>query len=582
MTDGSFDDLANALQASPNFVNPAYSTPQQRQQLYAYAQEMLHPTPVANWAQGFGSLARALVGGNAQYMADQQEQASRALNQKQLTDAAGAAYSPPVAPAGAPGAAGPQSSIAPTEQEAYIRQAAQQRGIDPDTAVRVARSEGLGASAYAGDQNSSFGPFQLHYGGVASGGNATPGMGDDFTKQTGLDARDPSTWKAQTDFALDNAAKNGWGAWHGARAVGIADNQGIGGAPQGRTQLAGPVPTPDSAPAPAAQVAQGAPQAPIQAGPRSALPVSAAAIGAVLANPNIDPGIKHQLLDTIAPKAMTDALGNTSVSYQNQAPAAPIFHGGVLSHVGPTGEIPTVLGGSGQNPTNSVAVPTVRGAAPSVPAAGTDDVGSAILGPHSAVGSIIQQNQENAARAEELGQSVHALANYKDQGVKAAGALGQLGSVEELGKKAGYGVIPSVQKVLGEYGMATPGLTDIQAYNSAIDALAPNPALAGSFKNALGGLMTTPQGREIAVKNLELMGQYQAQIGKIAGDTTKPAQHRMTEIQNLPPPRLQLSLPESGPGASGAAPPAGFKQAKDGGFYAPDPSRPGKFLKWSP
>ncbi|ACK51693.1 hypothetical protein Msil_2774 [Methylocella silvestris BL2] len=279
---------------------------------------------------------------------------------------------------------------------------------------------------------------------------------------------------------------------------------------------------------------------------------------------------------------MTDALGNTSVSYQNQAPGAPIFRGGVLSHVGPDGTIPTVLGGSGQNPTNSVAVPTVPGEPSGVPAPGSDNVGAAILGPGSAIGSIIQQSQENAARGEELGQSVRSLANYKDAGVHAQAALAQLGSVEELGKKAGYGVIPQVQKVLGEYGMATPGLTDIQAYSSAIDALAPNQALAGSFKNALGGLMTTPQGREIAVKNLELMGQYQAHIGKIAADTTKSAQQRMTEIQNLPPPSLQLSLPETGPGASGSAPPAGFKQAKDGGFYAPDPNRPGKFLKWSP
>lgn len=97
--------------------------------------------------------------------------------------------------------------------ESYIRSAASQRGIDPDQAVRVARSEGL--NSYTGDSGSSFGPFQLHYGNVAPGGNAVSGLGDVFTQQTGLDARDPNTVKQQIDFSLDHAAQNGWGAWHG-------------------------------------------------------------------------------------------------------------------------------------------------------------------------------------------------------------------------------------------------------------------------------------------------------------------------------------------------------------------------------
>lgn len=95
----------------------------------------------------------------------------------------------------------------------YIAKAASARGIDPAIALRVARSEGLGS--YVGDQGSSFGPFQLHYGNVAAGGNRVGGLGDTFTKQTGFDARDPSTWQAQVDFSLDQAARGGWGPWHG-------------------------------------------------------------------------------------------------------------------------------------------------------------------------------------------------------------------------------------------------------------------------------------------------------------------------------------------------------------------------------
>lgn len=108
----------------------------------------------------------------------------------------------------------------------YIRQAAQARGIDPDIAVAVANSEGL--NVYTGDSNSSFGPFQLHYGNVAGGGNATPGLGDTFTKLTGMDARNPATLAAQIDFSLDQAATGGWGPWHGAQKLGIGNFSGIG------------------------------------------------------------------------------------------------------------------------------------------------------------------------------------------------------------------------------------------------------------------------------------------------------------------------------------------------------------------
>lgn len=110
----------------------------------------------------------------------------------------------------------------------YIQQAARVRGIDPGVALRVAQSEGLGA--YTGDQGSSFGPFQLHYGNVAPGGNKVSGLGDVFTARTGLDARNPSTVPAQIDFALDYARAHGWGPWHGWKGdpfAGIGTTPGI-------------------------------------------------------------------------------------------------------------------------------------------------------------------------------------------------------------------------------------------------------------------------------------------------------------------------------------------------------------------
>jgi hypothetical protein len=125
-------------------------------------------------------------------------------------------------------AAAAAGALAPDE-EAYIRARAARYGIDPDVAVSVARSEGLGGS-YSGDQGSSFGPYQLHLGGLAPGGNAVSGLGDIFKNATGLDPRDPSTWKQQIDFALSYAAAHGWGAFHGAARSGLGAWAGIGAA----------------------------------------------------------------------------------------------------------------------------------------------------------------------------------------------------------------------------------------------------------------------------------------------------------------------------------------------------------------
>lgn len=119
------------------------------------------------------------------------------------------------------------------EMEAYIRQAAIARGIDPEIAVRVARSEGLGEGIWQSNmqldygREQSYGPFQLH---VAPEGRR-PGMGNEFKAQTGLDPADPSTWRQGVDFALTQAKSGGWGPWFGAKKIGITGMEGIDGNP---------------------------------------------------------------------------------------------------------------------------------------------------------------------------------------------------------------------------------------------------------------------------------------------------------------------------------------------------------------
>ena len=113
----------------------------------------------------------------------------------------------------------------PRGLEPYIRETAQKYGVDPDVAVRVAKSEGLrsfrsGVRQKNGKEEPSFGAFQLYTGG---------GEGNRFQKETGLDPSDPANEKATIDYALRRAAKVGWGPWHGAKNTGIGEFEGIGG-----------------------------------------------------------------------------------------------------------------------------------------------------------------------------------------------------------------------------------------------------------------------------------------------------------------------------------------------------------------
>jgi len=98
----------------------------------------------------------------------------------------------------------------------FIQQTAQKYGLDPNVAVRVARSEGLNDPV--GDRSTSFGAFQLHKNG---------GLGDDFQKETGLDPADPRNEKATIDYALRHVSRNGWGYFHGAARVGVGKWQGV-------------------------------------------------------------------------------------------------------------------------------------------------------------------------------------------------------------------------------------------------------------------------------------------------------------------------------------------------------------------
>src|SRR4051812_46435797 len=108
------------------------------------------------------------------------------------------------------------------EVNAYIQQRAASLGINPRVAVAVSEAERQSRSkGWIGDEGSSFGPFQLHFGGISRTSPGS-GLGEVFVQKTGLDPRNiADTWKQQVDFALQWARDvSGWEPFHAAAALG--------------------------------------------------------------------------------------------------------------------------------------------------------------------------------------------------------------------------------------------------------------------------------------------------------------------------------------------------------------------------
>ena len=112
-----------------------------------------------------------------------------------------------------------QRDFSPQALRSYALQKAQQLGVNPKMVDHIGTNESQWQAGASGDGKSSFGPLQLHYGNVS---DAYPhsGVGDAFTKETGLDARDPRTAYEQIDYGLNHMKNNGFGAWSTAKTFG--------------------------------------------------------------------------------------------------------------------------------------------------------------------------------------------------------------------------------------------------------------------------------------------------------------------------------------------------------------------------
>ncbi len=211
----------------------------------------------------------------------------------------------------------------PRGMEPHIRAAAQKYGVDQDTALRVAKSEGL--LSFLGDNGKSGGAFQLYTGG---------GVGNQFQKETGLNPLDPANEPATIDYAMKTAARGGWGPWYGAKKIGVTGMMGIGTPPQGDTQVAESS-FPKTTPTPEGTSSAGA------------LP-PAAATRTAAAPPPTTTSMNNPLANTAAtPQANTPLHSNQGINEALMAAFHPIVPDQINSLLGPAignlqGHIPPI------------------------------------------------------------------------------------------------------------------------------------------------------------------------------------------------------------------------------------------------
>jgi hypothetical protein len=137
------------------------------------------------------------------------------------------------------GAVEENDPLHPESLKAYTAERAKAYGLDPNFAVAVFGGESGFKAKAEGDDKSSFNVPQLHYAGISEK-YPNAGLGNQFTKDTGLHASDPNAARDTIDWSLRYVAEDPkrWSNWTVARNLMSAksQDQGLGAA---KTESAG-------------------------------------------------------------------------------------------------------------------------------------------------------------------------------------------------------------------------------------------------------------------------------------------------------------------------------------------------------
>jgi flagellar protein FlgJ len=147
-----------------------------------------------------------------------------------------------------------------------------------------------------------------------------------------------------------------------------------------------------------------------------------------------------------------------------------------------------------------------------------------------------------------------------NQGTAAARSLFELDNLETLLSGVDTGGGATVKNYLGGFGIATEGLSEIQAINAAISRLVPAQRAPGSgtmtdadlllFRNSLPSLINQPGGNKLIIDTLRAINEYDVAASIIAGQvldgeiTRKEARKALLELQN---PLAGFKAPKAAP-----------------------------------
>lgn len=284
---------------------------------------------------------------------------------------------------------------------------------------------------------------------------------------------------------------------------------------------------------------------------------------AAMSNPWTNPEAAKTVATTLTPQMQDRGTYFQAVDRFGNA-VGPILPKTTIQNIKAPGgaEAPTVLQG-GPNPSF---VPI--GSRPtSAPPAGT--VGASPASPiPQATQNIIGWGQREGAKyegmkkAEEENQKI--LSTIRDEAIQSTQKIDQLTQFKNLADRAGYGATAELKTWLGQHGVDTKGYTENQLYKAGISFLAPQLRPEGSgrimgqeysgFKDALGSLMTTKEGRQIALDYLMRTHQWATQAGRIANEG-RDSTDAIGRIMSIKVPSLDLSALDQ-KNAGGNIPPA--------------------------
>lgn len=157
------------------------------------------------------------------------------------------------------------------------------------------------------------------------------------------------------------------------------------------------------------------------------------------------------------------------------------------------------------------------------------------------------------------------FSGLSDTGMQARSKLAQIDRLEGLMTNAPQGAVGALKQAAGEWGIATEGLSDIQAASALLEKMVPEQRAPGSgpmsdadikmFRASLPRVINQPGGNQLVFQTMRGIAQYEMEMGAIAdkvanrerkedGTVYTPADARR-DIASLKNPLLDFKIPDA-------------------------------------